>query len=516
MKRLNDNFENRKEYSIMKSNRIFAWILSVLTVASVMTACGGASDNGTVTENAQKESEAVTDAVETKELTELEKRQRIPDNLPEKDWGGKDFRIICSEEFDVSEEFWVEEQNGDQCNDAVYARNEKIESRFNVNISILPQGTVRDDTPKFFNTMVLAGDDAAELCAYVDYMAYTPVGAGSCLDWTEIEYVALDQPWHNKLANDGATINGKLFTICSDLSISSMTYTYALFFNTRITGNYDMAADDLYELVRTGEWTIDKFIELTKDLYIDNNGDGKKDENDTYGFGYMICNPADVWLTAFDQPLTEVQQDGTLALTFMSEKTESALQKIRDYQENSQGFYEYPTQYDEELYFANGTMAFSPMRFSAAYKALRDMKDTYSILPFPKWDAAQEQYLTNADDKFQVFSVPKTASDTAFIGMIFEAMSAESYRSVYPAYYDVALKGKYSSDPSTAEMIDLIMSGRKFDVSFQFGEKHFARLPYLFRDLLLSPSAKLASKWATAEKSINKKLEDFYSQFADE
>jgi hypothetical protein len=151
----------------MKTTRIAAWLLSVLTVASVMTACGGdPADNGTVTENAGKNNDAVTEAVDTAELTELQKRQMIPDNLPEHDWGGKDFRIICSEEFDVDEEFWVEEQNGDQCNDAVYARNEKIESRFNVKLSILPQCTVRDDTPKFFNNMVMAGDDAAEICAY--------------------------------------------------------------------------------------------------------------------------------------------------------------------------------------------------------------------------------------------------------------------------------------------------------------------------------------------------------------
>ena len=500
----------------MKHIRAAAWLLTALTAASVITACGtDTPDAGAVTENAANDT-AVTESADTEPLTDLQIRQRTPDNLPEKDWGGKDFRIICSEEFGFNEEFWVEEQNGDQCNDAVYSRNEKIESRFNVKVGILPQGTTRDDTPKFFNKIVMAGEDAAEICAYVDYMAYTPVGAGSCMDWTEIPHVALDQPWHNKLANDGATINGKLFTICSDLSVSSMTYTYALFFNTKITGNYDMSPDYLYDLVRNGEWTIDKFIELTKELYVDTNGDGKTDENDTYGFGYQITNPGDVWLTAFDQPLTEVKEDGSLEITFMSEKTESALQKMRDYQENSLGFYEYTTQYDEEIYFANGTLAFSPMRFYAAFKALRDMKDTYSILPFPKWDQAQEMYLTNADDKFQVFSVPKTASDPEFVGMIFEALSAESYRSVYPAYYDVALKGKYSSDPSTAEMIDIIMAGRKFEVSFQFGEKHFARLPYLFRDLLLSPTLKLASKWASAEKTINKKLEEFYSQFEDE
>ena len=501
----------------MNTKRFAAWLITILTVSAAVTACGGdAVDSGVVTQNKQDGQDAVTETVVTEELTDLQKRQLTPDNLPDKDWGGKDFRIICSEKFDFNEEFWVEEMNGDRCNDAVYSRNEKIESRFNVKISILPQGTETGDTPNFLNKMVMAGDDGAELCAYVDYQAYIPVGAGSCMDWTEIEFVDLEQPWHNKLANDGATINGKLFTICSDLSISSMTYTYAMFFNTRIVANYDMPADDLYDLVRSGKWTIDKFIELTKDLYVDNNGDGKKDAEDTYGFGYEITNPGDVWLTAFGQPLTVVKEDGTLEVTFMSDKTETALQMMRDYQDNSLGFYKYSKQYDEEIYFANGTLAIAPLRFDSAFKALRDMTDTYSILPFPKWDEAQENYYTNADDKFQVFSIPKTVSDSSYVGMIFEAMSAESYRSVYPIYYDVALKGKYSSDPSTAEMIDLIMAGRKFELSFQFGEQHFSRLPYIFRDLLKSKNQKLASKWATVEKNINKKLDQFYSQFANE
>ncbi|MGM9626030.1 MAG: hypothetical protein ACI3XM_10040 [Eubacteriales bacterium] len=492
-----------------------AYLLSVLTIAAVFSACGDQASDDSSVETAAKNNTESESVIDTAELTDLQKRQMISDNLPEKDWGSKEFRIICSEEYDFNEEFWVEEQNGDPCNDAVYSRNEKIESRFNVKIKTLPQGTNRTDTPNFFKTMVLGGDDAAELCAYVDYMAYIPVGANVCMDWTEINYVDLEQPWHNKLANDGATINGKLFTICSDLSISSMTFTYGMFFNTRLVANYDMDADYLYGLVRSGEWTLDKFIALTKDLYVDTNGDGKKDENDIYGFGYNIVNPADVWLTAFDQPLTTVNDDGTLSVTFMTDKTDNALSKMRDYQENSEGFFKYTTQYDEEKFFANGTLVIAPLRFDAAFDALRAMQDNYSILPYPKWDTQQETYYTNADDKFQVFSVPQTVSDTDFVGMIYEALCAESYRNVYPTFYDVALKGKYSSDENTAEMIDLIMAGRKFDVSFQFGEQHFARLPYLFRDLLVSPKTALASKWASVEKQLAKKMDSFYEQFTD-
>ncbi|MBQ4607183.1 MAG: hypothetical protein IJB15_10780, partial [Clostridia bacterium] len=162
----------------------------------------------------------------------------------------------------------------------------------------------------------------------------------------------------------------------------------------------------------------------------------------------------------------------------------------------------------EEEYFLNGQLAMAPLRFAAAYSDLREMDDAYSMLPWPKWDEAQKAYYTNADDKFTAFGVPLTAfGNVEFVGTIFEALCAESYKKVYPAYYDIALKGKYSTDAGTAEMVDLIMAGRNFDFSFQFGESHFQRLPYLIRDLIVAQSTNLASKWDSIEGKMNTAIE---------
>ncbi|MCQ2433337.1 MAG: hypothetical protein MJ175_12100, partial [Clostridia bacterium] len=215
-----------------------AWLLLLVTAGSIFTAsCGDTASNTPVQTQANNDSAAVTEPVDTAELTELEMRKLISDGLTDEDFGGKAFRIIMESE--RVEEMWTDEQIGEACNDSIYMRNSKIESRFNVKFSVIEQ-VDKFETVNFFKTMVLGGADDAELGAYNDYVAYTPVGAGCCMNWVDIPNVDLSRPWHNKLANDGATINGKLFTLCSDLSVSSMTYTYGIFFNTRLTTNYDM------------------------------------------------------------------------------------------------------------------------------------------------------------------------------------------------------------------------------------------------------------------------------------
>ena len=49
------------------------------------------------------------------------------------------------------------------------------------------------------------------------------------------------------------------------------------------------------------------------------------------------------------------------------------------------------------------------------------------------------------------------------MGAVLEAMAIESYKVVTPAYYEVALKGKYSKDPQSWEMLDMIVNNLKIN-----------------------------------------------------
>jgi hypothetical protein len=71
------------------------------------------------------------------------------------------------------------------------------------------------------------------------------------------------------------------------------------------------------------------------------------------------------------------------------------------------------------------------------------------------------------------------------IGATLELMTAESYKQVTPAYYDVVLKSKYSNAPDDAEMYDLILSS--FTISFGYCYSSFGLggIGSLFRDITI-------------------------------
>ena len=50
--------------------------------------------------------------------------------------------------------------------------------------------------------------------------------------------------------------------------------------------------------------------------------------------------------------------------------------------------------------------------------------------------------------------------------MIIEAMSAEAYRTVYPNYYEYALKGRYANDEESVKMIDIMFENRVLSYSY--------------------------------------------------
>ena len=68
-----------------------------------------------------------------------------------------------------------------------------------------------------------------------------------------------------------------------------------IYFNKGLAEDYQLP--NLYELVDNYEWTQEKLLELTKDIFTDVNGNGKKDDDDKYGLG-IVAVSYDAFATA--------------------------------------------------------------------------------------------------------------------------------------------------------------------------------------------------------------------------
>ena len=59
-------------------------------------------------------------------------------------------------------------------------------------------------------------------------------------------------------------------------------------------------------------------------------------------------------------------------------------------------------------------------------------------------------------------------------------------------------------DESTARIIDLIMDGRLFEFSFQYGND--IEIPYIFRNQIIGNSSDIMSYWKSKQKIVTKTL----------
>jgi hypothetical protein len=64
--------------------------------------------------------------------------------------------------------------------------------------------------------------------------------------------------------------------------------------------------------------------------------------------------------------------------------------------------------------------------------------------------------------------VPVGQEDLSRTGSILEAMAAESMFTLKPAYYDIALKGKYIRDEDSEDMLDLIFDSKIYDLGWLY------------------------------------------------
>jgi hypothetical protein len=100
---------------------------------------------------------------------------------------------------------------------------------------------------------------------------------------------------------------------------------------------------------------------------------------------------------------------------------------------------------------------------------MRNMDADFGILPYPKLNEEQDSYYHTVGSWHSVFMcVPLVQEDRERTGILLEALAAKSMYTLTPAYYDISLKGKYTRDNESTEMLDIILATRTYDLGWYY------------------------------------------------
>ena len=450
----------------------------ILVLVLGLAACGGGQDaesNNNLPVQAADENAAESDA------GEIIDDGLFYDEIPELDFGGYEYRVLVGTYNLRNETLYPESDIGEILNDTIYRRNKNIEDRFNIKY----KATVID----LFQLLATlrkngrAGDDAYDMYMQIDREAHTAAAENLLYPLDELPYIDLTRPYWCPIPNKQLTIGGKLYWAFSDDMLSFLESTVVTYFNKKMV--QDLGIEDLYGLVRSGAWTHDKFFEYAISAVRDIDGDGQITEADYWGIAsehYYIAQS--FWVSAGIRSVDKDENDlpyfaipGNQKFFDMAEKAVAALTfkdgvfiesiegKLAGYSAGKTplGSYAGNSFMERRLtFFKSGHCLFSVGAIPEMID-LRDMPDDFGIIPFPKYTADQTQYYSSVCGGFP-FVTPITNKRPEIAGAVMEAMACSARNEIIPAYYESALKTKYSRDTDTAEMLDLIFDTRVYDL----------------------------------------------------
>lgn len=457
--------------------KIISLILVILTLfICILTSCGDSQEKSPGNNNNNTPDPAETKIGEETGAEEIPDSTLFQDAVPELDFGGYEYRVLLGTYGRKNQELYPEEQNGDILNDTIFLRNKKIEDRFNlefkattVNLGEL-LGKLQKD--------VKAGNDAYDMYMQIDRDAYSSAADHLLYPVDRLQYIDLTQPYWCQLPNKQLTVGGRLYWGFSDDMLSFFESTILTYFNKKQIA--DLGMEDLYNLVRTGNWTQDKLLECAKAAVRDLDGDGIITEADNWGIvsdNDYICYS--FWSGAGVVTVDKDENDIPYFAVPGNQKLFNIATKIISGFKTTEGLaldsskVKLPSYGGSGVLDGNNTMARISF-FRAGHGLfsisaitdmvdLRDMPDDFGVLPLPKYNAEQSQYYSRVIGGFP-FVVPTTNVRPDIAGAVMEAMACSARNEIIPAYYESALKTKYSRDADTAEMLDLIFDTRMYDL----------------------------------------------------
>lgn len=422
--------------------RILAATLTAMTVLPLavgLTSCGESTDN-------PADTHTDTTAEETASAEEL-----LYADLPEGNFEGYEFNVLQYKEDTAATSTVLTERSGNPIEDKIYERALAVEER--LQIRFVNHIMKLDEVTNALRNSIAGGLDEYDVCwTHSTTTVSNFLAPGYLIDLNSIEDFDFEKPWWDNTANDYLALDEHLYMAFGDINIYLFDFHSAILFNKEITDQHQI---NLYDAVKNGTWTADKFITLVTELALPaDDGSGNYDRQGYAGnatatmFGFL--HGADVELFSYDE-------EGVPYIEMVSEAYLDVLSKYSNLFKDTKLCN--PRSGECVATFAEQKATFISCSVGQL-GALREESFDYGVLPFPKYNEGQKEYISFVTNQIQPMVIPKSARNTARTGVILENLAAESYRRVRPEYFQVLLDSKYVRDHESMENMDMLFSSK--------------------------------------------------------
>ena len=467
--------------------RIFSLVLALLMLASCFVACGKKDDDNSGSGNGAQTTAGVV------ATTEGEYVSKLPDEL---DWGGEEYLVLGQN--DQGNTAWKtfeiarEELPDDIVGKAVWERNDAIKNKYNLLIT----EELVSMSYNHIQTYYASNEDKYDMVMYQLIGLFSHIQDGYLHDLTTLNYVDFDHPTWNDYTNSQLTLGTSIYAVNSKFNLQNKAQTYTIAYNREMARD---AGDGYFEdLVANNEWTLDKFGELVKAYAEDTGGNGTKGdyENDTFG----LCGDTDNYLGyivgAGYRASTVV--DGVVQLAGAGDQILSILEKTANFYFDSQSNFQTqsvkPLDYGRSVkMFQDGRSLFMSAQVCDYDRNFMDLGFELGVLPYPKYDANQEEFYTQVNYVYSSLSaIPMTVVDTDLAGFGLEVLAEYSVNTTYETYIETKCKLQDSFDQRMSDMYEIIFKNPVYDLVIvgDFGNIRRAVISEV-------PTAGNASRYAT-------------------
>ena len=434
--------------------KIFAAIMAAVMLICAFAACSE-SGPGDVTEPLTQP--------ETDEGGKPVSGDKVITSVAKQDYRGASFTFLTiADQERFTEEIFVDAEDipeGDIIKTGVYRRNDYVNNYLNIKVEAFPSTDAYGEAL----TLINSGDTTIDVYDLYKHGCISVLTAGFGRNWMDLN-IDYNKPWWNKSAFSNLSIEGKLYLMSGSVLITEIDDTLAMVYNKSVYNDF-LLDENLYELVDSGSWTLDKFIEIVSKCKKDVNGDGKYEiGEDVLGYIADRHSMAMNWPFACGFVRSKIT-NGEYEAYVPAAKITGMLEKLAE-MFNSDAADEIDS-LDETLDYFRNDKAFICAIILRNPETFRNMESNYGVIPYPKLDESQKKYITHVGGASPIMLIPmQNCNDDEKLGNIMSALCEASYRITRPAYYENALQQRGTRDDESIAILDLILESRTYDLAY--------------------------------------------------